>query len=75
MTFKMHKYILPSLQGRGLGVGLLLACFLLTGCGLYKNYERPADLRTDGLYGSAQVGNRTPTCVRSIFRFRRLRPI
>ena len=57
MTFKMHKYILPSLQGRGLGVGLLLACFLLTGCGLYKNYERPADLRTDGLYGSAQVGN------------------
>lgn len=57
MTFKMHKYILPSLQGRGLGVGLLLACFLLTGCGLYKNYERPADIRTDGLYGSAQVGN------------------
>ena len=53
----MHKYILPSLQGRGLGVGLLLACFLLTGCGLYKNYERPEDLRTDGLYGSAQVGN------------------
>ncbi|MBE6254121.1 MAG: TolC family protein [Prevotella sp.] len=53
----MHKYILPSLQGRGLGVGLLLACFLLTGCGLYKNYERPADIRTDGLYGSAQVGN------------------
>ena len=57
MTFKMHKYILPSLQGRGLGVGLLLACFLLSSCGLYKNYERPADLRTDGLYGSAQVGN------------------
>ena len=53
----MHKYILPSLQGRGLGVGLLLACFLLTGCGLYKNYERPEDIRTDGLYGSAQVGN------------------
>ena len=38
-------------------MGLLLACFLLTGCGLYKNYERPEDLRTDGLYGSAQVGN------------------
>ena len=57
MTFKMHKYILPSLRGRGLGVGLLLACFLLTGCGLYKNYERPEDIRTDGLYGSAQVGN------------------
>jgi NodT family efflux transporter outer membrane factor (OMF) lipoprotein len=38
-------------------VGLLLACFLLTGCGLYKNYERPEDIRTDGLYGSAQVGN------------------
>ena len=57
MTFKMHKYILPSLQGRGLGVGLLLACFLLSSCGLYKNYERPEDIRTDGLYGSAQVGN------------------
>ena len=53
----MHKYILPSLQGRGLGVGLLLACFLLSSCGLYKNYERPEDIRTDGLYGSAQVGN------------------
>ncbi len=57
MTSKMHKYILPSLQGRGWGVGLLLACFLLSSCGLYKNYERPEDIRTDGLYGSAQVGN------------------
>jgi len=38
-------------------VGLLLACFLLSSCGLYKNYERPEDIRTDGLYGSAQVGN------------------
>ena len=56
MTLKLHKYILPSLQGRVWGAGLLLACFLLTSCGLYKNYERPDDLRTDGLYGSAQVG-------------------
>lgn len=35
----------------------LLFMISLTGCGLYKNYERPDDLRTDGLYGSAQVGN------------------
>ncbi len=35
----------------------LLFMISLTGCGLYKNYERPEDIRTDGLYGSAQVGN------------------
>jgi len=56
MTFKLHKYILPSKQGRGWGVGLLFACFLLTSCGLYKDYERPTDLQTAGLYGSAQTG-------------------
>ena len=54
---KHHKYILPSLHGKGTGVGLLLACFLLTSCSLFKNYERPTDLKTDGLYGTAQVGS------------------
>ncbi len=67
MTFKLHKYILPSLQGRhwgespsptkiSWGVGLLLACFLLSSCGLYKNYERPTDIQSSGLYGNAQTG-------------------
>jgi len=67
MTFKLHKYILPSLQGRhwgespsptkiSWGVGLLLACFLLSSCGLYKNYERPTDIQASGLYGNAQTG-------------------
>ena len=44
MKINCLKYILPSL-------------FLLTSCSLYKNYERPSDLKTDGLYGSAQVGS------------------
>ena len=57
MKINCHKYILPSLTGRGRGVGLLLACLLLTSCGVYRNYQRPTDLQTDGLYGSAQVGN------------------
>ena len=25
---------------------------LLSSCGLYKSYERPADIQTDGLYRS-----------------------
>ncbi len=52
-----QRYILPSLTGRGRGVGLLLACFLFTSCGLYRNYDRPSDIQTDGLYGTAQTGN------------------
>ncbi len=50
-------YILPSLTGRGWWAGLLLACLLFTSCGVYKNYDRPSDLQTDGLYGNAQVGS------------------
>lgn len=38
-------------------MGLLLACFLLCSCGVMKSYERPTDLQTDGLYGSAQQGS------------------
>ncbi|MCR5821157.1 MAG: TolC family protein [Bacteroidaceae bacterium] len=34
----------------------MLACMLLASCSLYKDYERPADLQTTGLYGSAQTG-------------------
>ena len=50
------KYMHPSIAGRGIGVGLLL-CFLLTSCGLYKNYERPADISVEGIYGTAQSGD------------------
>ena len=57
MSFKLHKYVLPFFQGRSKWLGLLFACFLFTSCGLYKNYQRPSDLKTDGLYGSAQVGS------------------
>ena len=64
----LQRYILASLTGRGRGVGLLpskiswgmgllLACFLMTSCGVMKSYERPSDLQTDGLYGSAQLGS------------------
>ncbi len=30
---------------------------LLVSCGLYKNYERPTDIVTDGIYGRAQSGD------------------
>lgn len=30
---------------------LVAATLLLSGCGIYTNYERPADIHTDGLYG------------------------
>ncbi|MDE5787992.1 MAG: TolC family protein, partial [Bacteroidaceae bacterium] len=30
---------------------------LLTSCGVYKNYERPDDIKVDGIYGSAQSGD------------------
>ncbi len=58
----LHRYILPSLtkwsgRGRGVGLLLLLTCFLFTSCGLYTSYERPSDIQTDGLYGTAQQGN------------------
>lgn len=38
---------------------IIFAAFGLTSCGLYKSYERPDDITTDGLYGSAQIGNDT----------------
>ena len=38
---------------------IAIAAFGLTSCGVYKSYERPDDLQTDGLYGSVQTGNDT----------------
>ncbi len=34
-----------------------LATLLLCGCGAHSNYQRPDDLRTDGIYGDAQSGD------------------
>lgn len=34
-----------------------LTLLLLTSCGVLKTYERPADIRTDGIYGDAQSGD------------------
>ena len=35
---------------------IAIAAFLLSSCSLFKNYERPADINTDGIYGDAQSG-------------------
>ncbi len=32
-----------------------VSALLLSSCGLYKNYERPADIITDGIYGDMQT--------------------
>lgn len=34
---------------------IVLAASLLSSCQLYKNYERPADIITDGIYGDMQT--------------------
>ncbi len=31
----------------------------MTGCGVYKSYERPEDIKTDGLYGSVETADTT----------------
>ncbi|MBQ0049762.1 MAG: TolC family protein [Bacteroidales bacterium] len=37
---------------------IVLSTALLSGCGLYKNYERPADrISTEGIYGAEQSGD------------------
>ena len=33
----------------------LIISFLMSSCSLYKNYERPADIITDGIYGDMQT--------------------
>ncbi|MCR4994553.1 MAG: efflux transporter outer membrane subunit [Bacteroidales bacterium] len=40
-----------------MGVTVLLLSSALTSCGLYKSYERPTDLQTSGLYGTAQTND------------------
>ena len=36
-----------------------LAAASLSSCGVYKNYERPAEIKADGIYGDAQDGSRS----------------
>lgn len=38
---------------------IALAAGLMTSCGVYKSYERPAEIKTDGIYGDAQSGDST----------------
>lgn len=54
-----QRHILPSPSGKRMGVRLMviaMASILLTSCRVYKSYERPADIQTEGLYGTAQCG-------------------
>lgn len=37
---------------------LVLCTALLSSCGIFKNYERPADITADGIYGDAQSGEK-----------------
>ena len=46
------KVTTPLHAGRGMGVGLLLFCILLSSCGVYNKYERP-DVETTGLIRDA----------------------
>ena len=50
------KYILPSIKRKSIGMGLLIG-LLLSSCGTYKNYERPADISVEGIYGAALSGD------------------
>jgi len=36
---------------------ITLATVLMSSCGVLKNYERPAEIKTDGIYGDAQSGD------------------
>ena len=45
MTTVMKRQLFILLLGLG-----------LTSCSVMKDYERPTDIKTDGLYGSAQIG-------------------
>lgn len=40
---------------------LICTAALLTGCGIYKPYSRPAEVRTDGLYGAEYAADDTTT--------------
>ena len=51
----MKKILLYKASPRGGLVGALVGALLLSSCGLYKNYERPYDIVTDGIYGDMQT--------------------
>lgn len=36
-----------------------LAAATISSCGVYKNYERPAEIKADGIFGDAQDGSRS----------------
>ncbi len=38
---------------------ITLTAASLSSCGVYKNYERPADIKAEGIYGDAQQGDRS----------------
>lgn len=38
-------------------ITLAAATLMLSGCGVYKNYERPSDISVEGIYGTAQNGD------------------
>lgn len=38
-------------------IAIATATLALSGCGVYKNYERPTDIVTEGIYGRAQSGD------------------
>jgi len=58
-TMNTSKFSFHSGLARNVFHIITLSQFLilLTGCGVYKNYERPADITADGIYGSAQSGD------------------
>ena len=34
-----------------------LSAAIFSSCGLYRKYERPTEIKTDGIYGDAQDGD------------------
>lgn len=38
-------------------ITIAAATLVLSGCGVYKNYERPSDISVEGIYGTAQSGD------------------
>ena len=50
---------LPRREGQGVGLLVFLLCFLLSSCGLYNKYERPADVNTTGLIRDVVIDSDT----------------
>ena len=36
---------------------IILAAAAMTGCGIYKPYTRPEEVKTDGLYGDIETAD------------------